>query len=442
MVAEPMTVWDATQRRLDALFTQFDNIVVSFSGGKDSGVMTNIVLDYMRRHRITRKISLLHIDYEAQYTATTDYVTEVMTSNRDLVDPVWICLPLAAGCAVNMSQEYWQPWNPDEQDLWMRPLPEHPGVIHDGTVPKDFPAYRGVKDYVVQARITRWLHHRSRATRTAVLIGIRQQESLSRWAAINRADRNTDSLHQGMRYTSRIYKNVYNAYPIHDWTTEDVWTANGRNYWTYNRLYDLMYTAGVPLNSMRVSSPFLGEGQESLRMYRVIEPGLWARLVGRVNGANFTAIYAGTSAMGVGKIRLPAGHTWKSYCEFLLRTLPDDLRARYERKFATSLKYWTKGGALPVDMADEIRAAGTPGVEFLGPPTDARARVRPAEIVRFKEYPDDLPEITEFNLAPTYKRMVVAILRNDHACKSLGFGPTKYEAAKRAEAIKKYRSIL
>ena len=31
------------------------------------------------------------------------------------------------------------------------------------------------------------------------------------------------------------------SYPIYDWETEDVWTANAKFGYKYNKLYDLMY---------------------------------------------------------------------------------------------------------------------------------------------------------------------------------------------------------
>ncbi|WP_231390429.1 DUF3440 domain-containing protein [Nocardia sp. CNY236] len=435
------SVWDATQERLATIFGEFDHLVVAFSGGKDSAVMLHAAIDYARVHHPGRRLTVLHIDYEAQYSATTDYVTQVMTSNLDVIDPVWICLPIAAGCSVTMTTDHWLPWAEEDRDLWVRDLPDYPGVIHEGTIPAGFPPYRGVRDYTFQSRVTRWLHQRARAERTAVLVGIREQESLHRWAAINRTDKLDDSMYQGLRWTSRIYTDIWNAYPIHDWLTEDVWVANARFDWSYNRLYDLMHLAGVPLHAMRVSSPFHQQAIESLRMFRVIEPELWVKLVGRVNGVNFTAIYAGTSAMGAGKVTLPPGHTWKSYRDFLLTTLPEDIRARYEAKFATSERYWTRGGALPVQHVQELRDAGTPGVEYLGPPTDARKRSQPAEMVKFAEPPDDLP-ISATALAPTRKRQVITILRNDVSCKTMGFGPTKLETERRKAAIAKYKEIL
>ena len=56
---------------------------------------------------------------------------------------------------------------------------------------------------------------------------------------------------------------------------------------------------------MRVASPFISEGQESLKLYKTIEPHTWGKLVSRVNGVNFTGIYGGTTAMGWKKITRP-----------------------------------------------------------------------------------------------------------------------------------------
>ncbi|WP_127452795.1 DUF3440 domain-containing protein [Streptomyces sp. B29(2018)] len=440
-----MNVWEATQQRLGRIFDDFDNVVVAFSGGKDSGVTLNATLDYMRAHGITKKITVLHLDYEGQYSATTDYVTEVMTSTPDLIDPVWICLPFAAACEVSMYQDHWKPWDPEQRDIWVRDLPDAPGVIHTGNVPAGFPEYDGVWDYKLQEQIGTWLHRRSGAKRTAVLVGIRTQESHHRHAALHRQDRTAASMLDGLNWTSRKGKGVYNAYPIFDWVTEDIWTANATFGWSYNKLYDLFHLAGVPLHDMRVASPFRGEGHESLKLYRVIEPETWARLVGRVNGANFAAIYGGTSVMGAKDIKLPEGHTWKTYAIFLLSTIEDDaIREGYLRKLRSSIKYWTvKGGALPRDVAEKLRAHAPKGTEFLGEPTDNRKRSVPYEVVRFRRYPDDIPDLLDdISLIPTYKRLVITILRFDHACKYMGFGQTKREQTLRAAAVEKWSALL
>lgn len=50
-----INVYEATQARLKYIFEHFENIYVSFSGGKDSGLLLNLVLDYKRRHNIQKK---------------------------------------------------------------------------------------------------------------------------------------------------------------------------------------------------------------------------------------------------------------------------------------------------------------------------------------------------------------------------------------------------
>ena len=116
-------------------------------------------------------------------------------------------------------------------------------------------------------------------------------------------------MYHNYRWTSKIGNDIFNAYPIYDWKTTDIWTANGKFGFDYNHLYDLYYKAGVNIERQRVASPFLCEAQESLKLYRVIDPNTWGRMIGRVNGVNFTGIYGGTRAMGWQTVRLPEGYT-------------------------------------------------------------------------------------------------------------------------------------
>ena len=43
-------VYEALQKRFHYLFEEFQNIYISFSGGKDSGVLLNLLLDFRRKH--------------------------------------------------------------------------------------------------------------------------------------------------------------------------------------------------------------------------------------------------------------------------------------------------------------------------------------------------------------------------------------------------------
>ena len=43
-----ITVYEALQKRFEYIFQTFDNIYVSFSGGKDSGLLLNLLLYFIR----------------------------------------------------------------------------------------------------------------------------------------------------------------------------------------------------------------------------------------------------------------------------------------------------------------------------------------------------------------------------------------------------------
>lgn len=178
------------------------------------------------------------------------------------------------------------------------------------------------------------------------------------------------------------------------------------------------------------------QGIDSLKLYRAIEPHTWGKLVSRVNGVNFAGIYGGTTAMGWKSITKPPGHTWKSYLQFLLSTLPDETRRTYEQKFSVSERFWTeRGGVLDDEVIADVQAAGAEVDITTDTNYDTRKRT-----VRFKSYPDDLA-ITEFKDVPSYKRMCVCVLKNDHLCKYMGFTLTKEEQQRRRSAIAKYQAF-
>jgi predicted phosphoadenosine phosphosulfate sulfurtransferase len=424
-----MNVYDKSIERIKYTFDNFDNIYLSFSGGKDSGVMLNLVVDYMRSNNITKKIGLFHIDYEAQYQMTTDYVDEVYNDNKDLFDYYRVCLPISAQCCTSMTQAYWLPWDSDKKDIWVRDMPEN--SINENN--HDFDFYvKGMWDYEFMEKFSEWIDKKEDG-RTACFVGIRTQESFNRWRAIH-SDKNYKKFN-GKRWTKEIKTDIYNIYPIYDWITEDVWISNAKQGWSYNKLYDIFYQAGLTIHQMRVASPFNDSASESLKMYKVIDPKNWGKMIGRVNGVNFTGLYGGTTAMGWRNINLPKGHTWKSYMEFLLDTLPEEPKENYKKKLQTSIDFWkNRGGCLSSDVVDKLKDRDI-NIEVIEK-TNYNTPKKPVRM----DYLDDI-DIKEFKEVPTYKRMCICIMKNDHLCKTMGFSLTKTETQKRKEAENKYKNL-
>ena len=83
---------DAAKERLQIIFENFDNIYLSFSGGKDSSVM--VQLANMVAKEMGKKFDVLYIDFEAQYRYTIEHVEEIKRLSQ-IRDFYHICLPMA-----------------------------------------------------------------------------------------------------------------------------------------------------------------------------------------------------------------------------------------------------------------------------------------------------------------------------------------------------------
>ena len=434
-------VYEAAQERIAFLFEQFDNIELSFSGGKDSGVLLNMVFRYMRENHIARKIAVQYMDYEGSYQYTEDFIRRMVESNADLIDMYWNCLTYKTKCGVSIYRNYWLPWNREERAIWVREYPVLENglrIINEDNHPYDF-YFHGIEDTDFDLKFSDWLHRTKGAKQTVNVLGIRAQESVNRWRAV--AGERRVNMYQGRKWISKTKKDQYMAYPLYDWQTEDIWTANAREGFDYNRLYDIYFQAGLKLDEMRVASAFIDEGVASLGLHRAIEPDKWARLVGRVNGANFGAIYGATKAMGYKQISLPPGHTWKSYCEFLLSTLPPYIGKMFRKKFESTFRVWLdKGATVLRSSIPDLEKSGYK-FDMLGKPPGKIYEDRDdIVLVKFEEYPDDIDSSYFVNL-PSYKRMCITILKNDYSCKYMGYGMTTYEKQLRHDALQKYMDL-
>ncbi len=427
-------VYDALQDRLRLLFEEFDNIFVSFSGGKDSGLLLNLTLDFQKKYYPNKRIGVFHQDFEAQYTVTTEYIERTFERIKDAVEPYWVCLPMATRTALSSYQMYWYPWDDTKEAIWVRQMPQHPYVINLKNNPITTYRYRMHQEDLAK-QFGRWYRIAHGNKKTVCLLGIRTDESLQRYSGIL----NKKYGYQGECWISKQFKDVWAAAPIYDWSNSDVWHANYIFHYDYNELYDLYYMAGLKPDQMRVASPFNDYAKDSLNLYRVIDPEVWAKLVGRVRGVNFGSIYGRTKAMGYRNLTLPEGHTWESYTKFLLDTLPAGLRNNYVKKFKASIEFWHKtGGGLEEHVIQELLNRGY-NIRRNG--ISNYTVLRNSRVIFLGKIPDHTDDIKSSKDIPSWKRMCYCILKNDHTCRFMGFGLTR-EQQKKVDMLKrKYSKV-
>ena len=427
-------VYEALQSRLRLIFEEFDNIYLSFSGGKDSGLLLNLVLDFQKKYFPEKRIGVFHQDFEAQYTVTTEYVERTFERIKDQVEPYWVCLHMATRTALSSYEMYWYPWDDKKKEVWVRPMPDKEYVINLDHNPMTTYHYRMNQEDLAK-QFGRWYRISHGDQKTVCLLGMRADESLQRYSGFL----NKKYGYKGECWISKQFKDVWCASPIFDWSAEDVWHANYVFGYDYNRLYDLYYMAGLTVSQMRVASPFNDYSKDSLNLYRVIDPEIWVKLVGRVQGANFASIYGRTRAMGYRNVTLPPDHTWKSYTMFLLDTLPARIRNNYVKKFNTSMEFWHKtGGGLDEETIRELLEHG---YKIRRNGVSNYTRSKKSRVIFLQKIPDHTDNIKSSKDIPSWKRMCYCILKNDHTCRFMGFGVNR-EQQRRMDAIRlKYKSL-
>jgi predicted phosphoadenosine phosphosulfate sulfurtransferase len=431
-----MNVHEAFLKRMEFVFGEFENVLVAFSCGKDSGVMLNLAYRWAEEHKMLGKLAMYYMDYEADYQQTDEFAKRSFDEGFPGIKKYWLCLPVSAQCSCSMTDPYWIPWDEDKRDLWVKPMPDSPHVVNEHNVPWAFK--KGTYGADVRKDFAKWF--RQRHGTTAVLVGIRMDESLSRRATITSQHR--VKMHKGRRWSEVLGDGLVSFYPMFDWGVEDIWTANARFGFDYNRAYDMMYLAGLSPAEMRVASPFHSCGQSSLKLYRALSPHTWGKMVGRVNGVNFMNIYGGTPATGYKKATKPAHFTWKQYAMFLLKTLPPRIRQRFVENIARFEKSWAESGyGRNPRVIAQMEAEGIK-LEHTGEVSKLCTKPDYYEIVRIKSGIPDDTAISDFRHCPSWKAICVTILKNDFTLQYMSVSRSKKDIERRNAVLAKYKATL
>jgi len=381
----------AAKQRISYIFDSFPKIYVSFSGGKDSSVMLHLVMDEAKKRN--RMVGVLFVDLEGQYKITIEHIKEMFAMYADNIEPFWCCVEIALRNAVSTFQPKWLAWDRTKKEIWIREMPN--GVKTN----EDFPFFHSGMEF--EEFVPKFGDWYSKGKLTACFVGIRSDESLNRYRTLAMSK----SKFEDKSWTTWCGESVYNAYPIYDWKTQDIWRYNGRFLKPYNKLYDLMYKAGVSIHQQRICQPYGDDQRRGLWLFHIIEPETWGKIVARVNGANSGALFNGEhgNINGMLKIQKPDGHTWKSFAMLLLNSMPQKTKLHFENKISIFIKWYIDRG-YSNDIPDEATL-------------DEEAHKK----------------------VPSWRRICKALLRNDYWCKGLSFTQTKAESYERYLKVMKNR---
>ena len=400
-------VLDAAFERLEIIFKNFDNIYFSVSGGKDSSVM--IQLANMVGEKLNKKFDVLFIDLEAQYKRTIDHIEELKKLPQ-IRDFYHIALPMALRNAISILQPKWICWEEDSRDLWVRPLPGDSINIYN--CPFDF-FVKGeeFEEFIIQ--FAQWYQQKYGGT-VACGVGIRTDESLNRFNTIAFQDKKI--MFNGYQWTTRIKMNekfldVFNFYPIYDWSADDIWGAVSQLDLKFNEIYELMYKNGLSIYQQRLCQPYGDDQKNGLNQFRALEYETWTKVLNRVNGVNFGNIYCKTTALGNIRTCKPKFMSWQEYTVFLLESIGiynRDLMIHYYRKIKKFM-IWHRN--------------------------------------KYNVSEDKIPEVAESKLenqkkAISWRRIARAIEKNDFYLKRLSFAPTKSDERELKRLIHKWDNLL
>lgn len=294
-------VLEAAIKRIVFLFDNYDNISLSFSGGKDSAALFHLINNEAKKR--DRKFILYFQDQEAEYQGTIDFMEWAMTQPN--VIPLWYQVPIFMTNAASHQQLFLWAWGDGEK--WVRD--KNPIAIHsiDGKYPKRFHKFNL---WVAQ-------NLRKRVGKSISIIGLRAEESPDRRFVMFGEDSDL--------FWLRRKNEPHRAYPIIDWKFKDVWKFLIDGNYKYNRIYDKMYMLGHDLRTMRVSNLIHEKAFRCLSDLQELEPETYDKLESRLQGVHTAALYGKENLIYSIK-KLPDNFkSWKEYKDFLLESIHPDL---------------------------------------------------------------------------------------------------------------------
>jgi len=263
------TVLEAARQRIINAFSNGKKVYVSFSGGKDSLCLMDIILKLAAEGKIDPSLMIVEfIDEEAMYDCVIQKVYEwqkkILLAGAKFN---WFCLEVRHYSYFNQLEqdEYFICWDSERKDAWVRPPPSFAIFDHP----------------VCKRRVDRYQQFLERHNADGIVItGVRIAESVQRLKFMT----NSFSAKVGLARGNMVWA-------IYDFKDSDVWRYLYEEKVDIPEVYLYMYQVGVRVNQLRVCQFFSIDTAKSLVKMNEFYPDLMDRIIKREPNAYLAALY-------------------------------------------------------------------------------------------------------------------------------------------------------
>lgn len=271
-----INVVQAAEIRIKNVFRNGLPVFMSFSGGKDSLCLAQLIFNLMQRGEITpSQLIVQFIDEEAIFPCIEEKVKEwrkkflLMGAKFE-----WYCCEVKHfNCFNELSNdESFICWDSTKENVWVRRPPTFAIRNHPLLKPR-IDAYQDFLPRVCNRGLT--------------ITGIRTAESIQRLQNI-----------ASMMRAGKTMTNKHQVFPIYDWTDKDVWLYLLREKVDIPDIYLYLWQSGTGRNQLRVSQFFSVDTARSLVKMNEYYPDLMDRIIKREPNAYLAALYWDSEMFG------------------------------------------------------------------------------------------------------------------------------------------------
>ena len=326
----------AAKIRIRNVFRNGLPVYMSFSGGKDSLCLSQLVMNLIQTGQIDpAQLIVQFIDEEAIFPCMEEKVRE-WRKKFMLVGAKfeWFCLEVKHyNCFNELSNdETFICWDRYKKDVWVRKPPTFAIRNHSLLRPR-IDAYQDFLPRICSGGIT--------------VTGIRTAESVQRLqniAAMSRAGNNMTKRNQ--------------IFPIYDWKDNDVWRYLYLEKVDTPEIYLFLWQSGTNKRQLRVSQFFSIDTAKSLVKMDEYYPDLMEQIVRREPNAYLAALYWDSEMFGrstAARKQTEQGMKEKDYKAALLELFSDmdgNFQSKHKKYVANRYRRFFMGASTIVDNKD------------------------------------------------------------------------------------------